>query len=249
MTRVCQPDGDGRFVLVCDHASRFVAPELTDLGLAEADLMLHIGWDIGAAGVTEALSEILDAPAILCGTSRLVIDCNRHLDAVDLIPEISDGTVIPGNAGLSEAAREQRVERYFRPYHDAVEAVIEGRRGKPCILVSIHSMTPRLVGGDARPWQIALSSHPGGRPLADQVLTALRKPGDVIVGDNQPYDMDPAVDYSVPFHALRRGWPYVQVEFRQDEIADAAAQRQWAMRFGKALLGISAHKMLGVECD
>jgi hypothetical protein len=63
--------------------------------LPASELARHIAWDNGAASVTEALSEILDAPAILCNTSRLVIDCNRHLDASDLIPEVSDGTVIP----------------------------------------------------------------------------------------------------------------------------------------------------------
>jgi predicted N-formylglutamate amidohydrolase len=55
------------------------------------------------------------------------------------------------------------------------------------------------------------------------------------VGDNQPYDLDPDVDYSILFHALRRKLPHIQVEFRQDEIADRAAQRQWARRFAQAL--------------
>jgi PAS domain-containing protein len=51
--------------------------------------------------------------------------------------------------------------------------------------------------------------------------------GDVVVGDNQPYGLDPEVDYSIPFHALRRGLPHVQVEFRQDEIRETTAKRQW----------------------
>ena len=62
------------------------------------------------------------------------------------------------------------------------------------------------------------------------------KPGDVTVGDNQPYDLDPAVDYSVPFHTLRRGLPHLQVEFRQDEIAQSTTQRRWAQRFAQALM-------------
>jgi len=225
--------GASRFVFLCDHASNHVPDELSGLGVAAEELERHIGWDIGAAGVTEVLSEYFDAPAILCGVSRLVIDCNRQLDARDLIPEASDGTVIPGNLGLGAAARVERVERWFRPYHDAVEAVL-GERGAS-IVVSIHSMTPTLRGV-ARPWQIALSSYLD-RSLTDPVLAALRAPGDVEVGDNQPYDLDPAVDYSVPFHAMRRGLPHVQVEFRQDEVADAGSQRLWALRFAAALAG------------
>ena len=98
-----------------------------------SELARHIAWDIGAAGVTEVLSELFDAPAILSGASRLVIDCNRHPDAAALIPEVSDGTVIPGNLHLDEVARSARIERWFHPYHDAVESVFLEReaRGAP----------------------------------------------------------------------------------------------------------------------
>ena len=95
-----RPQGAGRFVLFCDHASNTIPAELHALGLPASELARHIAWDIGAAGVTEVLSEIFDAPAILCNTSRLVIDCNRNLNAPDLIPEVSDGTVVPGNLHL-----------------------------------------------------------------------------------------------------------------------------------------------------
>jgi predicted N-formylglutamate amidohydrolase len=231
-----RPRGAGRFVLICDHASHYIPPELHQLGLPDLELTRHIAWDIGAAGVTEALSGFFDAPAVLCGTSRLVIDCNRHIDAADLIPEVSHGTAIPGNRNLSHADRAIRIERWFHPYHDAVESVLmeRGARGIPSILVSIHSMTPSLAG-IPRPWQISLSSHLD-RSLAEPVLAALRRSGDVVVGDNQPYDLDPALDYSVPFHALRRGLPHLQVEFRQDEIADPGAQHRWALRFAQALM-------------
>ena len=233
--RTLRPQGSGPFVLFCDHAGNHVPAELHHLGLPAAELARHIAWDIGAAGVTAALSEILDAPAILCNTSRLVIDCNRHLNAADLIPEVSDGTVIPGNLHISEAARAIRIERWFQPYHHAIESVLMEReaRGVKTIVVSIHSMTAALAGVP-RPWQIAISSHLDRR-IAEPVLDALRRSGDVIVGDNQPYNLDPDVDYSIPFHALRRELPHVQVEFRQDEIAEATTQHQWARRFAQAL--------------
>jgi predicted N-formylglutamate amidohydrolase len=234
--RILRPHGSGRFVLFCDHATNGIPTELDDLGLPAPELARHIAWDIGAAGVTEVLSEFFDVPAILSGSSRLVIDCNRHPDASDLIPEVSDGTLVPGNLRLDAPARSARIERWFHPYHEAVESVFLNReaRGIPSIAISIHSMTASL-GGQSRPWQIALSSHLDRR-LTDPVLAALRRPGDVVVGDNQPYDLDPAVDYSTPFHALRRNLPHLQVEFRQDEIADAATQQKWAMRFAQALI-------------
>src|ERR1035441_1183094 len=137
---------------------------------------------------------------------------------------------------LDKAARADRIERWFHPYHDAVESVLLEReaRGVQSIAVSIHSMTASLAG-KPRPWQIALSSHLDRR-LTDPVLAALCLPGDVVVGDNQPYDLDPEVDYSTPVHAMRRRLPHIQVEFRQDEIPDATTQHRWALRLAKALM-------------
>jgi predicted N-formylglutamate amidohydrolase len=93
------------------------------------------------------------------------------------------------------------------------------------------------MAGESRPWEIALSSC-GDRRLVDPILEALRRPGDISVGDNQPYDLDPAVDYSIPFHAMRRNLAYLQVEFRQDEVAEKTAQIRWARRFADALIQI-----------
>ncbi len=233
--RVLRREGSSQFVILCDHASGEIPAELDNLGLPPAELARHIAWDIGAAGVAEALSEIFDAPAVLSPVSRLVIDCNRHLDAADLIPERSDGTVIPGNVNLSAAARAQRIERWFEPYHAAVEAILDERaaRGAAFIVLSIHSMTDNLAGSH-RPWQIALSSH-HDRGLVQPILDIMRRSGDIEVGDNQPYSMEPTIDYSVPFHALRRNLPYLQVEFRQDQVQDAESQVRWAKRFASAL--------------
>jgi len=237
-SRTLRPLGSSPFVLLCDHASNRVPDELNRLGLADAELSRHIAWDIGAAGVTEALSEIFDAPAILCNISRLVIDCNRQLNAPDLIPAVSDGTAIPGNALLTQTAKTQRVERYFRPYHNAIESVLMEREGRgiSSIVVSIHSMTASLAG-KGRPWQIALSSFLD-RSLAEPLLATLRQRADIVVGDNEPYDLDPSVDYSIPYHAIRRGLQHVQVEFRNDVIADRHTQSAWALLFAEALLAV-----------
>lgn len=224
-----------QYVFICDHASNHVPAELNGLGLAASELQRHIAWDIGAAAVTKILAARFGAPAIYSAVSRLVIDCNRHLDAQDLIPEISDGTVVPGNQNLTGASRQERIDRWFTPYHEAAEDVLKD--SNETILVSIHSMTPAL-GVNKRPWQIALSACKD-RTLADPLLRILREPGDITVGDNEPYDLDPAVDYSTPYHALRRGLPHLQIEFRQDEITGPEGQEHWADRFSLALVRLA----------
>jgi predicted N-formylglutamate amidohydrolase len=101
-------------------------------------------------------------------------------------------------------------------------------------VVSIHSMTA-VLAGEPRPWHISISSHID-RSFAEPVLAALRQTSDIVVGDNQPYDVNPKTDYSIPFHALRRRLSPIQVEFRQNEILDATTQYRWALRFAQVLI-------------
>ncbi|TDQ83840.1 putative N-formylglutamate amidohydrolase [Dongia mobilis] len=228
--------GAAAIVIICDHASNLVPPHLNDLGLGRHELQQHIAWDIGAAGIARILADDLDSPAVLCGTSRLVIDCNRHPHDPKAMPAVSDGIIVPGNQILDAAARQARVDAYFTPYHDAIEAVIGARlqAGQRPLILSVHSMTAQMAGGTFRPWQIALSSNEA-RDATDRMLAILRRNAGITVGDNQPYNMDPAEDYSTPVHALARNLPYLQVEFRQDEVADDAGIKRWAALFGAAM--------------
>jgi len=82
--------GVSPYLLLADHAGQQVPRALTGLGLPQAELDRHIGWDIGIAGTTRALAERLDAWAIEQTYSRLLIDCNRPLASPTLIPEVSD---------------------------------------------------------------------------------------------------------------------------------------------------------------
>src|ERR1044072_1809973 len=69
--------GTSPFLLTSDHYGRTLPRALGDLGIPESELVRHIGWDIGIAGVAERLAGMLDAHLIAQRYSRLVIDCNR----------------------------------------------------------------------------------------------------------------------------------------------------------------------------
>jgi predicted N-formylglutamate amidohydrolase len=215
-------------MLFCDHANRVIPRGLDNLGLQGNDLTRHIAWDIGAADATRHMAEVLDAPAILCNYSRLVVDCNRMLQDVTLIPPASDGTTIPGNAALSEAERKTRLDEIYVPYHRAIEDLAEEmrRRHGVAAMLSIHSCTERM-NGQFRPWEIGVCWEKDDR-MAKPVMDALRRKGSINVGDNQPYGLVAGEDASVPLHAMRRGWPHFQVELRQDLIATSATARKWA---------------------
>lgn len=222
-------------IFICDHASNSIPPELGDLGLPPGELQRHIAWDIGAARVASLLASRFKVSAIFSSVSRLVIDCNRDPGDPASIPTVVDGTPIPGNANLTVWQRAERMTRWFEPYHNGIEQMMSAavQTARDPVLLSVHSMTPEL-NGELRTWPISLSSHEDKR-LATPMLAALRKRVGYLVGDNQPYALDPAEDYSVPVHAMRRALRHLQVEFRQDLIAGDQGAAKWATVFGDAL--------------
>ena len=225
--------GGSPFLLTCDHYGRLTPQRLGDLGLPASELTRHIAWDIGIAGVAEALSRQLNAHLIAQRYSRLVIDCNRPPGAPSSIPRISEATTIPANEALSRDAAEVRRRAIFDPYHRRIAEVIDARlrEGVPTVLVSLHSFTP-VYAGIVRPWHIGTLYQRDTR-LPQLLLKQLRGEGDLVVGDNEPYAVSDETDYTIPVHGEARGLMNTGIEIRQDLIADPAGQQQWADRLAR----------------
>ena len=221
--------------LTADHAGRAIPKRLGTLGLPDSELARHIAWDIGIAGVTERLAEALDAAAVLQTYSRLVIDCNRQHGLDSSIPTVSELTAIPGNEGLSSDEREARRREIFQPYHARIEELLESRSasGRRTLLIAMHSFTP-VFKGVSRDVEVGILYNRDVR-LPHIMLDLLRHEGDLNVGDNEPYAVGDLSDYTVPVHGERRGLPHVEIEIRQDLIADAAGQAAWAARLARLL--------------
>ena len=233
--RLVRPDGRSDFLLTADHAGRAIPRGLGTLGLPEGERQRHIAWDIGIAGVTERLSQALDAAAVLQAYSRLVIDCNRQPEWDSAVPAISELTPIPGNRGISAAAREARRRAIFEPYHSRIAALLDARAaaGRRTVLVAMHSFTP-VFKGERRSVEIGVL-YRRDRRLAAALLDLLREARDLHVGDNVPYAITDASDYTVPVHGEERGLVHVEIEIRQDLIADEAGQAAWAGRLARLL--------------
>jgi predicted N-formylglutamate amidohydrolase len=216
-------NGASPFLLVGDHAGRAIPSALASLGLAGDDLERHIAWDIGVAGLGLELVRRLDCAFVRQRYSRLVIDCNRGTDSPQSIPEISDGSMIPGNLALDRTARAARLSEIFTPYHARISEALKARSGaeQPTILLALHSFTP-VMAGTKRPWRFGVL-HRNDSLFSTAVLTKLREAGLGEIGDNQPYAMD-GVDFTVPFHVDARGLDYLELEVRQDLISDQSGQ-------------------------
>jgi predicted N-formylglutamate amidohydrolase len=225
--------GASPFLLTSDHYGRAIPQSLGDLGLPAGELSRHIAWDIGIAGVADALSKQLDAHLIAQRYSRLVIDCNRPPSAASSIPVISEATAIKANEGLASEAAQARRQAIFEPYHRRIAEVIDRRlrEGKPVVLVSLHSFTP-VYAGVSRPWHIGTLYQRDTR-LPPLLLKDLRAEAGLVVGDNEPYAVSDDTDYTIPAHGEARGLMNSGIEIRQDLIAEPAGQRQWAERLAR----------------
>ncbi|MFQ5953739.1 MAG: N-formylglutamate amidohydrolase [Kiloniellales bacterium] len=241
--RVERPHGASPFFLTCDHASNRLPRRLGTLGLQAQQLRRHIAWDAGAAGVARSLSRRLDATLVLQTYSRLVIDCNRNPEVPDAMPSVSENIAIPGNRNLPPAHARARIREVWAPYHDRISRRLDAREraGRPSVLVAVHSFTP-VYDGERRPWHIGILYNRDPR-LARVLLDLLRGEDHLVVGDNQPYRVSDRTDYTIPVHGEGRGIVHVEVEVRQDLIADRSGQADWAGRLAELLT--RAHRRMG----
>jgi predicted N-formylglutamate amidohydrolase len=212
-------DGRAPLLLVCEHASPRIPERFGTLGLDPADVRAHIGWDIGALDLARALSDRLDAPLVHAGMSRLIYDCNRPPDSPTAIRDVSEHFQIPGNRGLSEPERAERVQHCYLPFlallEDSVERAIERTPfvGTPNI-ITIHTFTP-VFDGKARAVELGVL-HGSDPTLADRMLRMANAVTGLKAERNAPYDAADGVLHTIEQQAVARGLPGVMLEVRND---------------------------------
>ena len=227
-------------VLVADHAGRALPDEYGDLGLPAAEFERHIAYDIGVEALTRALAAALGVPAVMACFSRLLIDANRGEDDPTLIRQLYDGTVIPANYPLGAEERERRLARYWRPYHDALGAMVASvaaESGAAPFLFSLHSFTPAMQGR-ARPWHAGVLWDRDDRAVRPLIEMLSADPA-LVVGDNEPYDGALRGD-TLFRHAIVNGYAHALIEVRQDLIATPEGVEAWARRLAPIVEAINA---------
>jgi len=236
--------GTAPALVVCDHASRAFPKALNRLGLPELAGWQHIAWDIGAGELARGLSHALDAPAVLAGYSRLVVDCNRQPDDPEAFRSVSDGWDVPGNAALTEFERRTRLACFFDPYHEAIAAMLADfrRRAVVPLVISVHTFTPAM-GGQARPWHVGVLWDKD-EASARRLMAGLRAVEGLVVGDNEPYSGKHPSDYTIDHHAEPAGLPHVCIEVRQDTLESPAGIEHWVRLLARLLRELMADPAL-----
>ncbi|MCQ1835701.1 N-formylglutamate amidohydrolase [Neorhizobium galegae] len=240
---IIEGDYDSGMVLLADHAMNRLPARYGSLGLPASAFHRHIAFDIGIERLTRHLAAMLNVPAVLGCFSRLLIDPNRGEDDPTLIMKISDGAIIPGNHPIMQEEWDFRLDTYHRPYHRAVERTIAkaGASGRAPLVLSLHSFTP-FWKGVARPWHAAVLWDSDDRAVTP-LLELLGKPGDIVVGDNEPYDGALKGD-TMYRHCMMSGIAHALLEVRQDLIGDETGIAAWAERLAPVFKTLNADPTL-----
>lgn len=223
-------------LLVCEHAGNSVPHVLGDLGLTQAQLNSHIGWDIGADNVARSLAETLGCAAILQSYSRLIIDCNRPPGNDGSVPDVSDGVSIPANHQISDGDRARRETHIFRPFDEAILAYFQENTVK--LALSIHSFTPSM-DGQSRPWDIGLLFRQDIQTstVISEFLNT-RYP-ELNIALNEPYQIDDASDWFIPKYAEQHNIAHCLIEVRNDHLLTKEGCEQWAQILANAISHIA----------
>lgn len=230
--------GKGGVVLICEHAGQLLPESLGSLGLDAEAMSTHIAWDIGAAGLSRALSKNLDAPLVMQRYSRLVFDCNRVIEAPDAIVEVSDDIEVPLNCGLSGADRQSRFDQVYTPFELAIKQVIDGclQQGINPVIVCVHSFTP-VFKGMKRSLDLGIIHDISDASFASHIHDLAQQSGQYSVALNQPYEARDGVTHTLALHGVRRNLSNVMFEVRNDLISNTQDQEQWAQRLGSLISG------------
>ena len=141
------------------------------------------------------------------------------------VPAVSDGVLVPENTGLDGESRQARVSEIFAPFHDATAALLDHPDRRATF--AIHSFTPSM-GGRTRPWDIGFLYRYDDKtsPLLRDAIAAIRP--DLLIGMNEPYQIEDASDWFVPQHGEARGFAHSLIEIRNDQIVGVAGQAVFA---------------------
>jgi len=224
-------------LIVCDHASHVIPEKLKSLGLSNKDLSRHIALDIGAKMLGRLIADGLNSALIEAGFSRLVVDLNRDPISPSSMPEVSDGTLIPGNKDLDRDSRDARLNEIYHPYHTAISGCVKRIKnaGHTPFLISVHSFTP-VYGTEVRRTEIGLLWNNNKNISLDFVDILRAQNPNIIADNNKPYSIteDPHVNHTILKHGFDEENNNLLVEIRQDLISDDGGVQKYAEIFLRA---------------
>lgn len=175
--------------------------------------------DIGAEEISARLASDLRLPTLCSRVSRLVVDVNRPVTSETIFRTVADGKPIALNANISVEERQDRIDRYWRPYRFELTEMLEHLKNIE-LVISVHSFTP-LYEGEPRDCEIGVL-YIDSVEEASWFLKSFTEKGYKTV-ENEPW---PASLCDIAAPVMAAGKKHVILEVRQDLAADAEFRRR-----------------------
>jgi len=202
---------DAPVFLTCEHASERLPAGWSWPARDRRLVGTHWAFDPGAAELTAELAAALRAPAVLSRFSRLLVDPNRPADSDTLFRAEAEGEPVELNRDLSDAERRTRLERFHRPYHEAIDQRLAGHGAE--VVFSIHTFTP-IYEGQVRQVEVGVlfdTQEALAVALAERIARAGFR-----TALNEPWSGRAGLIYAAERHAGAHGRKALELEVRQD---------------------------------
>ena len=197
----------------------------------------HWAWDIGVEHLVRELVRLGSSQAILARFSRLLVDPNRSLDRPDLIVSSIEDHELSFNQNITDEEREHRLEKYYRPYHNAFDEMVRIRSEAPdpFVLISVHSFTP-IWKRNLRTMDVGLLFN-GYEDIVQRLDQAFQEQ-DFFTAQNEPYSGANGFMFSVYQKGQRYNVPHLELEFNQSLLCTPQRVSSIARRTFAALQAI-----------
>lgn len=202
---------DAPIFLTCEHASERLPDGYAWHPNDQRLVGTHWAFDLGAADLVWDLARALNAPAALSRFSRLLVDPNRPETSDTLFRAQAEGGIVELNRDLSDQEKASRLDRFYRPYHDAIDRHLTGHGST--VLFSIHTFTP-VYEGEQRKVEVGVLFDTQDE-LAERAAQAIREAG-FVTELNEPYSGKAGLIYAAEHHAGAHGKKALELEVRQD---------------------------------
>ena len=231
--------GDTPLLVSVPHDGRRVPEEQQRRMTAAGRQLPDTDWDVARL---YSFAEDAGASMIVASYSRYVVDLNRPSTDAELYPgQLATGlcpvetfageAIYADGAAVDDAERRERVERYWRPYHDRIAATLDGLRERHGYALlweahSIPSRVPRLFDGELPVLNLGTYEHRScDRRIADAVMRVATQSGYESVRDGR---------FKGGFITRHYGAPSRRVHAIQLELAQRAYMDEATRRFAGA---------------
>jgi len=207
----------------CEHASKVIPKKYGTIGIKRKNLLnIPDYYDVGAEELTRIIAKKLNAKCIIPNYSRMVINLNKHLNHQKLISDVCFGIEIPGNKDLTNSERNNRIKKYYLPYHDRIKREIQElkKNHKKVYYISIHSFFHKLNRVKRIIDVGILYKYKKDIRFCKKIKKLLTEKTDFNIKYNQPYSSFKTAGYTINKYGESKDISCVEFEINDKHLKD-----------------------------